>query len=92
MNKQKQYIDFKVIKPFIHNTKRLTVTCAIISLSSGEQLGIIKWYGPWRQYCFYPNDDTLWNDGCLENVQSILKGLTFAQRHKKDLGKLLVSQ
>jgi len=40
----------------------------IVSRSSGETLGYIKWWSPWRQYTFYPERSTVWNDGCLKSV------------------------
>lgn len=36
--------------------------------NDGFVLGIIKWYGPWRQYCFFPSEETLWSRGCLQEI------------------------
>lgn len=38
---------------------------------SGEELGIIKWYGPWRQYVFWPNPLTLYSKGCLDFISTL---------------------
>ena len=38
-------------------------------------LGRIEWYAPWRQYCFHPGISTVWNTGCLDDVQDFIKGL-----------------
>lgn len=39
------------------------------------RLGIIKWWTNWRQYVFLPEKDTLYSAGCLEEIQSYIKGL-----------------
>ncbi len=39
------------------------------------ELGIVKWFGPWRQYCFYPSDDTIFNAGCLKDIQDFIEQL-----------------
>lgn len=48
----------------------------LVSHSRGTiYLGIIAWYVPWRQFCFFPEPDTVWSDGCLADVQSFLEDL-----------------
>ena len=52
-----------------------TKTVLVRSKSSGDTLGTIKWYCAWRQYCFYPNADTLWSKGCLDDVNNKIRQL-----------------
>jgi hypothetical protein len=40
-----------------------------------NNLGYISWYAPWRRYCFYPNDDRLFDAACLMGI-----GLFITQR------------
>ena len=47
----------------------------IVGKNDRKRLGLIKWYGPWRQYCFYPEPQTVWNTGCLEDIQDFLNVL-----------------
>lgn len=42
------------------------------SVRHGDVLGEVRWYGPWRQYVFFPGDATIWNKGCLEDVNRFL--------------------
>jgi len=28
-------------------------------------IGEIKWYAPWRKFCFHPYDETVWSNDCL---------------------------
>lgn len=52
---------------------RKTMTWMVVSRSSGSVLGRIRWYGAWRQFCFYPEGNTIWNTGCLADVQSFIR-------------------
>ena len=45
----------------------------ILSKSSGELLGGVGWYGPWRQFCFFPREETVFNGGCLQSIVKFLK-------------------
>lgn len=48
-------------------------TCTwTITGRSGGVLGLVKWYSPWRQYCFYPNALTTFSTGCLEDLKDFL--------------------
>lgn len=38
-------------------------------------LGEVKWYGPWRRYCFYPCDNTVWDVKCLEELENLMKDI-----------------
>lgn len=48
--------------------------------ASGEGLGQIRWYGPWRQYCFFPTVQVVFSAGCLADIQHFL-GQLAAQRN-----------
>ena len=45
-----------------------TKVWAVNSLRHGDMLGIIKWYGPWRQYAFFPQPETLFNRECMGDI------------------------
>lgn len=47
----------------------------ILSKSSGFILGKVKWYGPWRQYCFYPSANCVFNNGCMTDIQKLISVL-----------------
>lgn len=57
-----------------------TKTWDIVSIHHGNVLGRVRWYGGWRQYVFYPEPQTLWNDGCLETVRRFLREQMAARR------------
>jgi len=52
--------------------------------SDESTLGIVKWYAPWRQYCFLPLllvDYLVFSSSCLINLAKFMRDLT--ERHKK---------
>jgi hypothetical protein len=50
---------------------------------NGENnLGEVKWYAPWRRYCFFPNQCTLYDASCLQEIVSHLDDLM--KQRKKD--------
>lgn len=38
-------------------------------------LGVIKWLGSWRQYCFFPETNTLYSNECLKDIKEFLEKL-----------------
>ena len=44
------------------------------------KLGQIKWYSPWRQYCFFPEIETLYNSVCMQELVKFLLALNTAKR------------
>lgn len=45
-------------------------------------LGIIKWHAPWRQYCFFPTEDTYWSRGCMNQINEFIDKLMKERRRK----------
>ena len=35
---------------------------------NGTVLGEVKWYGPWRQYCYFPIVQAVYSNGCLKDI------------------------
>lgn len=42
-------------------------------------LGEIKWYSAWRQYCFFPFSDCVFNNSCLLDILDFIKQLRTAR-------------
>lgn len=66
---------YKFFRIFEIAQKPKTKVFEVISNSSNAHLGMIKWYGPWRQYCFFPVGDTVFSAGCLKDIQDFITGL-----------------
>lgn len=59
------YLTFQDMTP----EGRLTRLVEVIAVRSGDLLGTIKWYGPWRQYVFAPEPECVFNVGCMATIQ-----------------------
>lgn len=44
----------------------------ITNLDMAFILGYIKWHGPWRKYCFFPEGQTIWDNKCMQEVQDFV--------------------
>lgn len=45
-----------------------TALVGVRSARDGASLGIISWYGPWRQYAFHPSPKTTFNPDCMLTI------------------------
>ena len=59
-----------------------TKVISVDSKRSGGRLGTIKWYGAWRQYTFQPWAGTIWNTGCLQDVNAYIEELMVDRRRR----------
>ena len=79
MNEPVEYKYFSV-NPLPKKPGRKTQEYAIVNKSQGVRLAVIKWYGAWRQYCIFFEGETIWNAGCLTDIQAFLKLLKEERR------------
>lgn len=63
---------------------RKTILVEVINKSSGSEIGQISWYSRWRQYCFFPNENTVWNKDCLISVNEVLEMLNSSRITSKN--------
>lgn len=70
MTKPAKYISFKKI-----GAMEKTTIWSVDAKSSGECLGIIEWYRPWRQYCFFPSPNTVFSRDCNESINRRIQEL-----------------
>lgn len=76
MNVVEQYITFSR-KESTGKTQRWVV----LNNRSGEPLGRITWYGSWRQYCFFPEPECVFNPSCLQQITDFTARLTKEHRN-----------
>lgn len=55
----------------VHDTGK-TKVWDVLSKSGGYRLAQVRWYGPWRQYTFRPEPNTIWNTACMETVTTFI--------------------
>ena len=66
---------------------RKTFVFEIRNNDSSHIIGTISWYSTWRQYCFFPEADTVWSAGCLEEVDAFLAVLARRRRERITKGR-----
>jgi hypothetical protein len=66
-----------------------TKNICIINRSSGNEIGFIEWYAPWRQYCFMPSLEfhTVWNNTCLTDIITVINKLMKERKIDKPKGE-----
>lgn len=57
----------------------------VITGSGDVVLGHVKWYAPWRMYCFLPERgyDTVFSPDCLDSISTFARDLTKAHVFKR---------
>jgi len=40
---------------------------------SGKIIGLVQWYGPWRQYCYFSFIHGVYSSGCLSDIRNFIK-------------------
>lgn len=72
-------------------TKHLSIMCVGVSPSGkthiwrvadvrGTRIGLVKWYGAWRKYCFFPENRTLYDPSCLRELADFIVDRTREHR------------
>jgi hypothetical protein len=69
MNAMYKYLSFKELGAKT-KTKQFTV-----ENTSGSILGHVKWYVPWRKYCFFTHGPFIFDVGCLNDIQDFINRL-----------------
>lgn len=60
----------------------VTQVWLVLAARTGAPLGVIRWFGRWRQYAYFPEPDTVLNPGCLETITANLRWLMEQRRRR----------
>lgn len=71
------YVNFNLIEQ-----KPKTSIFSVDNNNSGIRLGIIKWFSSWRQYCFFPTEETVFSQGCMKEIQDFIQNLKKERKEK----------
>lgn len=52
---------------------RKTDVWVVRSEANDSYLGVIGWHAPWRRFCFFPVDGTIFDASCLEEMTSFIR-------------------
>lgn len=72
---ESKYIQMEFIEQ-----KPKTVVFEVQTKSDQTRLGLIKWFGRWRQYVFFPESKTVFSKGCMADINSFIEHLM--ENHK----------
>ncbi len=65
---------------FIHFIKKedkpKTSVWSCCNNRSGGELGIVKWYPAWRQYCYFPTIQAVYSIGCLDDIKEFIQEIS----------------
>ena len=63
-----KWIKFNVIRD-----TGLTKVWEVNTIKDTIPLGHIRWYSPWRKYCFFPLGGTVYAASCLGDIADFIK-------------------
>ncbi len=74
----KTYLEFIEVP----NLDRKTKIFSVFNKDNKTYLGEIKWWGAWRQYCFFPIKDTLFNKSCLLEIVEFIEKIMNERKNR----------
>ncbi len=75
-----KWIDFVDIT---HKTK--TKKFLVINRESKSRIGEVKWYGPFRQYSYFPSPNTVYERQCLLDITRFIQNLMNDRKKNKEM-------
>ena len=74
-----QYIKFINVP---NHPARKTDIYYCFNRNSNDRLGIVKWHGAWRQYCFFVDVEyeVIFSKGCIKDISDFIDSLMAARR------------
>jgi len=74
VSKEYKYIAFRSDNEILlKRKKRPDYECR--NRRDGTLLGLVCWCPTWKQYCYYPEADTMYSEGWLEDIADFIKKL-----------------
>jgi hypothetical protein len=75
---QYKYICFK-----LEGDTGKTKVFACLNTEHASLLGLVRWYGPWRRYSFFPEANIVFETQCLKDIASFLDKLMLERKLEK---------
>jgi hypothetical protein len=77
-------IGSKHLKIFKIEEKPKTNVYSVQSKFDGFELGQVKWYPNWRQYCFFPAAECVWSVDCLTDLKNFVESENIKRKKVKE--------
>lgn len=84
MSKKKSFVKLIEIDP---PKGYVTKVFKVLSIN-GDELGLIKFFPRWRKYVFMPNENTLFDMGCLGDIIDYINVIQQEWKHGKSRSKI----
>ena len=68
--KKKSFIEFNLVQ-----RKPKTGVWVVRNINSQLIIGWIRWHNAWRQYCFFPEPNCVFSNGCLHDIINFIGGI-----------------
>ena len=79
--------EFQYIKFVQQTSKGVTSVWSCRNTRYGDELGVVKWNGAWRQYCYFPTVQAVYSAGCLLDITEFIGLLANARSTSRDLDR-----
>lgn len=56
----------------VENLGKKTRIWWVRNIVTDFRVGVVKWHGAWRKYCFFPSPDTLFDSDCMALIAEFL--------------------
>jgi len=89
MNDEQIHEADKFIEFIEEKTSRIqkTKVVSVMNILNNSIIGHIKWYGAWRHYCFFPEEDKIFSDRCMCRIGIEIERLN-REHHYEVLAKM----
>lgn len=86
MKTRYEYIHFKILE-----LKPKTKVWGVFDNKDVKLMAVIKWYGPWRRYCLFPENflipglslGNFYDINCLRDIVNFMEEITRRHKNKK---------
>lgn len=76
-----KWIDFVEL----NSDGRKTKIFDVVNKEHVSSIGQVKWYGPWRQYSFFPKENTVYERQCLMDIAHFINQLMVERKQIKSI-------
>jgi len=73
-----KFIEFRPV-----HTETITKRWEVVSKLGGDPLGVVKWFGRWRKYAFFPLAECVFEEVCLRDLAEFCETSTREHRASK---------
>lgn len=80
LRKRKMTTKYKYIHFIKIEDKPKTSVWQCLNNKSKAELGVVKWYPSWRQYCFFTTYQAVFNNSCLLDISDFISQLEFYRK------------